>query len=161
LIFVILYIIAVFGWWLYSFIHYNNEVYNNEKKVLDLKARLIQHELTDYLDKVHDQNSGLPIYAYRNNKKEIQKMHADLNQYHGINTELHLKDTNSPLESFFQVRASEYEYKSIQKEFLKKGRAFYSEVIFFTILVISGVVWVFSKLESLLNLNKMQNNFLL
>jgi signal transduction histidine kinase len=70
-------------------------------------------------------------------------------------------DSNGNLYNLLEISIAPEEFKAIHKTFIKKQRAFYSEVIFFTILIISGVVWVFGKLESLLNLNKMQNNFLL
>lgn len=161
LVLVIIYIIAVFGWWLYSFITYTEKEYKLEYNNLKLNALVIQNKVSEHVDILHFDKNTKPYHTYLNNKAEIEKLHKELNEQFSTKTSLNLNDTNSNVQSLFIVKIKPEEFKSINKTFVKKQRAFYSEVIFFTILIISGVVWVFGKLESLLNLNKMQNNFLL
>lgn len=161
LVLVIIYISAVFGWWLYSFITYTEKEYYLERDNLQLNALVIKNDIIEYLDR-HYVNSGkTPFEAYKTHEKEINDIHKRLNEKYHVSTYLSIKDTVSQLHNLISVRISKDEFNAIFRNYIKKKRAFYSEVIFFTILVISGVIWVFGKLESLLNLNKMQNNFLL
>jgi two-component system phosphate regulon sensor histidine kinase PhoR len=154
---------AVFGWWLYSFINYARTEYRLEYRNLRLKAQVIQSKITQYIDFKHTDKSLSPYRTYLKYKDKIISLHNDLNNDSNfqIRTNLTVIDTTGTLFNMINISIHESEFKSIEKNYIKKQRAFYSEVIFFTILVISGVVWVFRRLESLLNLNKMQNNFLL
>jgi two-component system phosphate regulon sensor histidine kinase PhoR len=161
LVFIIIYIIAVFGWWLYSFIDYAKKEYKLEYNNLRLNAQVIKTKITEFIDFKQRDKSMSPYKTYLEHRQEIKNLHSDLNKNFGIKTNLSLSDTTGTLFHMISISIHESEFRAIEKNFLKKQRAFYSEVIFFTILVISGVVWVFRRLESLLNLNKMQNNFLL
>ncbi len=161
LVFVIVYIIAVFGWWLYSFINYTEKEYKLESNNLKLNSFVIHNQINEYIDKLQGTETQSPYSIYKKHVREINSLHESLNNGYNIKTSLSIVDSNGNLYNLLKIDISPEEFKSIQKTFIKKQRAFYSEVIFFTILVISGVVWVFGKLESLLNLNKMQNNFLL
>ncbi len=154
---------AVFGWWLYSFIHYAKKEYQLEYNNLKLNAQVIQNKLTEFIDFRNRErgSNGSPYNTFVQHQREIYNLHEDLNRNFKVRTNLRLIDTTGTLFNMISVTIHESEFNSIEKNFVKKQRAFYSEVIFFTILVISGVVWVFRRLESLLNLNKMQNNFLL
>lgn len=161
LVFVIVYIIAVFGWWLYSFINYTEKEYKLESNNLKLNSFVIHNQVNEYIDKLQGNEAISPYAIYKKHVKEINSLHKSLNNEYNIKTSLSIVDSNGNLYNLLKIDIAPEEFKAIQKTFLKKQRAFYSEVIFFTILVISGVVWVFGKLEALLNLNKMQNNFLL
>lgn len=161
LVFVIIYITAVFGWWLYSFITYTEKEYQLEYNNLKLNAMVIHNKLTEFIEFNKSEKNEAPYQTYKNRKAEIETLHGNLNRSYHTNTKLSLNDTAGNLHTLLNLQIEPSEFKAIHRNFVKKQRAFYSEVIFFTILVISGVVWVFSKLESLLNLNKMQNNFLL
>jgi signal transduction histidine kinase len=158
---VIVYIVAVFSWWLYAFVEYTEKEYKLEYNNLGLNAKVIQFEMLEYLGNNHKPDEQSVYQTYLAKKDEIELRHKQLNQFYKISTHLTVKDTSAGLHRLLSINVDSKEYKLIHKNFIKKQRAFYSEVIFFTILVISGVVWVFGKLESLLNLNKMQNNFLL
>lgn len=158
---VIVYIIAVFGWWLYSFVTYTEKEFQLEYNNLGLNAKVIQFELVEFLEKrIHSKQMN-PYHTFHVYEPEMRELHTQLNKQYRIKTEMVLRDSSSLLHELIIINVAKEEFKSIRKNFVTRQRAFYSEVIFFTILVISGVVWVFGKLESLLNLNKMQNNFLL
>lgn len=161
LVFVIVYIIAVFGWWLYSFINYTEKEYKLENNNLKLNSFVIHNQINEYIDKLQGNEVESPYTIYKLHAKEIKSLHESLNIEFNIKTSMSIVDSNGNLYNLLKITIAPEEFKAIHKTFIKKQRAFYSEVIFFTILIISGVVWVFSKLESLLNLNKMQNNFLL
>jgi signal transduction histidine kinase len=160
LVFVIVYIIAVFGWWLYSFITYTEKEYQLENSNLKLNALLIQDKISNYIIVQEKFPEEKPYVIFKRHEASIISLHQNLNKTFKIKTHMIIGDTLK-VHDFIKIKIDAQEYKAIHKTFIKKQRAFYSEVIFFTILVISGVVWVFGKLESLLNLNKMQNNFLL
>ncbi len=161
LVFVIVYIIAVFAWWLYSFISYTEKEYKLENNNLKLNSFVIHNQINEYIDKLQGNQAESPYSKYKQHAKEIKSLHESLNIEYNIKTSMSIVDSNGNLYNLLKITIAPEEFKSIHKTFIKKQRAFYSEVIFFTILIISGVVWVFGKLESLLNLNKMQNNFLL
>ena len=161
LVFVIIYIVAVFGWWLYSFITYTEKEYKLEFNNHKLNSFVIHNQLNEYVDKLQANGSESPYFIYKKHENEIRSLHQNLNKEYNIKTALSVEDSNGNLYNLLKIKIAPEEFKAIHKTFIKKQRAFYSEVIFFTILVISGVLWVFGKLESLLNLNKMQNNFLL
>ncbi|MEZ4804156.1 MAG: HAMP domain-containing sensor histidine kinase [Bacteroidia bacterium] len=160
LVFVILYIIAVFGWWLYSFITYTEKEYQLENSNLKLNALLIQDKISNYIIVQEKFPEEKPYAIFKRHEASINSLHQNLNKTFKIKTHMVFEDSMK-VHDFLKIKIDAAEFKAIHKTFIKKQRAFYSEVIFFTILVISGVVWVFGKLESLLNLNKMQNNFLL
>lgn len=161
LVLVIIYISAVFGWWLYSFITYTEKEYQLEYNNLKLNALVIKNGIIEFIDERYEKSAETPFETYKKHEKEILDIHRRLNAEYKVQTYMSVKDTVSILHNLISVRIAPSEFKSIYRNFIKKQRAFYSEVIFFSILVISGVIWVFGKLESLLNLNKMQNNFLL
>lgn len=146
---------------MYSFINYTEKEYKLESNNLKLNSFVIHNQVNEYIDKLQGNEAISPYAIYKKHVKEINSLHKSLNNEYNIKTSLSIVDSNGNLYNLLKIDIAPEEFKAIQKTFLKKQRAFYSEVIFFTILVISGVVWVFGKLESLLNLNKMQNNFLL
>ena len=158
---VIIYIIAVFGWWLYSFVSYTKKEYQLEYNNLKLNALVIKNGLIEYIEEKQAEVQTIPYEAFKAAEFEIRKKHQELNERYKVKTELVVINSTSNLHNLIEVKIAPEEFRAIHRNFSKKQRAFYSEVIFFTILVISGVIWVFGKLESLLNLNKMQNNFLL
>lgn len=161
LVFVLIYISAVFGWWLYSFIMYTEKEFALENDNLKLNAEVIQFRISEYIDFCKQDKHEEPYITYLRMKPEIDSMHRALNAMYGVKSELGIRENAGSLYELLDVQISPVEFSKIRKTFITKQRAFYSEVIFFTLLVISGVVWVFGKLESLLKLNKMQNNFLL
>ncbi len=160
LVLVIIYIVAVFGWWLYSFITYTEKEYQLEYTNLKLNELVIKNGVVELLESKLGKN-GNAYEVYKANEKLVLEKHQDLNESFKVKSQLLVIDSNTNLHNLIDVKIDPTEFSSIHKNFIKRQRAFYSEVIFFTILVISGVIWVFGKLESLLNLNKMQNNFLL
>lgn len=140
---------------------YTEKEYELEGNILKLNAVVIQNKISKFIDFNQDSQNESPYRTFLRKEPEIRALHNELNQLYSTRTSLNIYDTSGSLHNLIDIRIQEDEFKSIQRNFMTKQRAFYSEVIFFTILVISGVIWVFGKLESLLNLNKMQNNFLL
>ena len=152
---------CVFGWWLYSFIHLVRSEYNLEKENLNLNALLIRKRLTLDLESMNNESKLSPYQFYLKNKSKVDSSIQKLNEELSTETYLIIKDTNASFSGLYDVVVHPSEFKQKEKRYNSKKRAYYSEVLFFGLLVIAGSVWIFTKLESLLKLNKLQNNFLL
>jgi signal transduction histidine kinase len=151
----------VFTWWLYSFISLVTSEYELEKENVNLTTLLVRKKLISNIEKMYENKNELPYHFYIRNKDTVSKIHLILNQEYDIHTNLTLIDTNAYFTNMFSVSVLDGTYKKIQSRYLSKKRAYYSEVIFFGLLVVFGSIWIYSRLEKLLNLNKIQNNFLL
>ncbi|MDP2174771.1 MAG: HAMP domain-containing sensor histidine kinase [Bacteroidota bacterium] len=151
----------VFSWWLYSFISLVSSEYKLEKENLNLTSLLVRKRIITSVEQMYDNKAESPYDFYLNNIDTIKKIHANLNQEFAIMTHLSLADTNAYFTNMISVSVVKEEFDKIQKRYLSKKRTYYSEVLFFGLLVIIGSIWIYSKLEKLLNLNKIQNNFLL
>ncbi|MFM6984513.1 MAG: hypothetical protein ACKOXF_10285, partial [Chitinophagaceae bacterium] len=148
----IIYICAVFGWWLYSFVSYTEKEYQLEYNNLKLNALVIKNGIIEYIEERQAEAQTIPYEIFKAAEQEIRKKHQELNFQHRVKTELVVINSTNNLHNLIDIKIAPEEFKAIHTNFIRKQRAFYSEVIFFTILVISGVIWVFGKLESLLNL---------
>jgi signal transduction histidine kinase len=151
----------VFGWWLYSFISLVRSEYNLEKENLNLNALLIRKRLSLDLESMNNDSKLSPYQFYLKNKSYVDSNLLKLNEELSTETYLIIKDTNASFSGLYDVVVHPREFKQKEKRYNSKKRAYYSEVLFFGLLVIAGSVWIFTKLESLLKLNKLQNNFLL
>lgn len=140
---------------------YTEKEYQLEYNNLKLNALVIKNGIIEYIEERQAEAQTIPYEIFKAAEQEIRKKHQELNFQHKVKTELVVINSTNNLHNLIDIKIAPEEFKAIHANFIRKQRAFYSEVIFFTILVISGVIWVFGKLESLLNLNKMQNNFLL
>lgn len=160
LVLVILYILAAFGWWLYSLITFTNRENEHEKNHLNYKCAIIEDKLIQFIHgkAAEDDNISNVIEA---NSKEFNTLLSQLKKENGIEAEVHINNTTDNFHEAITIKPSVAEMQKINRRYESKIRAFYSEAIVFTLAVILGVLWVFSRLEALLNLNRMQNNFLL
>ncbi len=160
LVLVILYILAAFGWWLYSLIDFTKKEHDFELNTLTYKCTRIEERLVQFLHMKED--SGLSCFmVFESNKPEFTNLFNRLKKEQKCDVDLAFNAGSSNFYDLINISPSNKEIKKIDKRFETKRRAFYSEAIVFTLAVILGVLWVFSRLESLLNLNRMQNNFLL
>lgn len=145
----------LFGWWLYSFISLIDSEFELEKEKIELTAINIEQSLLIFLkEKCKTIND---IECLRNYSSETIKMHDKLNQKYKINTILSFNKNSHILE----IKPSLSEINKLEDIHIRKQRAYFSEVLFLGLLVIVGSFWFFRKLSILLNLNKLQNNFLL
>ncbi len=159
LILVIAYILAAFGWWLFSLVKFANKEHLIEIEKRNLNNTIIKNEIVEYLNSHHLEGS-----LYQNVKIHINEVNRIISKANIKNKSvsvLNLNKAATNLNSLIEIQSSPLEILGIDKTHQSHLRAFYSEAVVFTIAVILGVLWVFSRLESLLNLNKMQNNFLL
>ena len=69
LVFVIVYIVAVFGWWLYSFIRYTEKEYKLEYNNLKLNSFVIHNQVNEYIDKLQGNESESPYSIYKKHEK--------------------------------------------------------------------------------------------
>lgn len=160
-ILILVFLSSVFAWWLYSFIQYTQKEYTLQKDNLQLHAIAIENKLAQFIEK-HSEPTDSNVYeTYKANQLHILNYLEQLNQQHQVKTQIVLIDAQANSHEFIKIELDPSELENIHKRFEKKQRAFYSEVIFLAVLIIGGVVWVFQRLQALLNLNTMQNNFLL
>jgi signal transduction histidine kinase len=151
----------VFTWWLYSFISLVTAEYELEKENLNLTSLLVRKKLISGIEEMYGKSKETPFEFYTQNSDSITNYLKVLNNEHDVNTYITLIDSNAYFTNMFVINVFETEFNKIKKRYLSKKRAYYSEILFFGLLVIVGSVWIYSRLESLLNLNKIQNNFLL
>lgn len=113
-----------------------------------------------YLYSKDDQSKGI-LDVLASEKEKITRIYSQLKTDYKCNSELQFNTYAQNFHDLISVVPHNDEIIKIDKRFESKMRAFYSEAIVFTLSVILGVLWVFTRVESLLNLNRMQNNFLL
>lgn len=161
LILVIAYILAAFGWWLYSLISYTNKDFQLKKEVIKFENDFLKQQ-TGYFFITHKNLiDTTPNDIYNKNKILINDyLNKILYKCKYTNSYRINKDFNDFF-NYIEFTVDKNYLNKIEKEHQSKLRAYYSEGFVFGLAVILGVLWVFSRLESLLNLNKMQNNFLL
>jgi two-component system phosphate regulon sensor histidine kinase PhoR len=157
---VILYILAAFGWWLYSLIDFTNKEHAYEINSLKYKSAHIKETLVNFLYTKENLEIGY-FMTFEANKKEFTQLLNQLKKEQKCEVDLTINAGKNNFNDLLTITPNRREFAKINKRFETKIRAFYSEAIVFTLAVILGVLWVFSRLESLLNLNRMQNNFLL
>jgi signal transduction histidine kinase len=153
LFFVILYILLAFGWWLYSLLNYIDKEKINETQIIHLQAKQFEIEMehSRFYPKFPD------ALLDPTKRKSLDSLFVVLNK--PLNR-FSLKWNKDGTAAFSIVPVPESLNKiAIQSE--RRQRAFISEAIFFAIAVVIGVVWLFLKIEHILNLNRMQNNILL
>ncbi len=160
LVLVILYILAAFGWWLYSLITFTNNEHSHELNHLNYKCAIIEDQMIQFIHSKADSTESVAdvIDKHIIDFNRLKKLESVKNN---IEIDVTIQKENHNYHEALSIKPSQFEIEKINKRFDSKIRAFYSEAIVFTLAVILGVLWVFSRLESLLNLNRMQNNFLL
>ncbi len=157
---VILYILAAFGWWLYSLIDFTKKEHAYEINSLQYKSAHIKEALVNFLYTKENSEIGY-FMTFEANKKEFTQVLNRLKKEQKCEVDLTINAGKNNFSDLLTIAPNRREFIKIDKRYETKLRAFYSEAIVFTLAVILGVLWVFSRLESLLNLNRMQNNFLL
>lgn len=160
-IIILVFLSSVFAWWLYAFIQYTQKEYTLQNNNLQLHTIAIQEELAQFIESKSLPSEHNLYQTYKAHQAEAQAHLITLNHKHQVTTQITLLDTTASNHHFFSITLDDDALIGIQKQFEKKQRAFYSEVIFLALLIIGGVVWVFQRLQALLRLNAMQNNFLL
>src|SRR4051794_36509065 len=105
---------AVFGWWLYSFINYAKKEYQLEYNNLKLNAQVIQNKITEFIEFRHRGQKGSPYETYKIYEKEIINLHKDLNQSFKVKTNLSLIDTTGTMFHMTSITINESEFKAIE-----------------------------------------------
>ncbi len=158
---VIFYIIAAFGWWLYSLIKFTNNQQVSKIEAIQYENQFLRNQVGYFFLSLNPAADSNPNQIYNNNKAAFnQYLNSILTKSKYVKSYSINKNETSYF-AFFNFEIDKPTLLKIEEEHKRKLRAYYSEAIVFSLAVILGVWWVFSKLESLLNLNRMQNNFLL
>lgn len=88
LVLVIIYICAVFGWWLYSFVTYTEKEYQLEYNNLKLNALVIKNGLIEYIEERQVEVQTIPYEAFKAAEPEIRRKHKELNERYKVRTEM-------------------------------------------------------------------------
>ncbi|MBC7426220.1 MAG: hypothetical protein H7321_06755 [Bacteroidia bacterium] len=161
--FIIIYILAAFGWWLYSLITMSERQYVLETKQLNSESAQKKSETLRLI--LYHEFSSPTAKNYKHYDTtvavDIHKLSSYLRNNVAPNFSVSLNETTDSLQKLLTISPLKLSVSTIEKQHQLSIRAYYSEGIFFTLAVIISVVWLFRQLERILNLNRTQNNFLL
>lgn len=159
LILVVIYLSGAFSWWTYSLINLSAITRDNKTEVIKLSANMVQTELSEW---IQEQKAGVPILL------NGRQFYADTM---AIKRVVELRYGNafsvcfSPIfeqERFdVFVTPSKTELNQINNEYKSRKRAYYAEAIFFFFIFIGGFLWLFRSIEKIVNLNRLQRNFMM
>jgi signal transduction histidine kinase len=160
LITVALYLIGAFSWWTYSLINLSNLSFEIKINNLETAAILAESKLHDLLIKANVPN-GVPVYYQEKTYYTDTQLLSELIQLkldHKFNTHY---PTLLSGQLDVQIKPSKSEIILLQQELTSRKRAYYSEAVFFMFLLVVGFGWVYNSLEKILNLNRLQKNFMM
>ncbi len=152
---IIFYLVLVFGWWLYSFLKYAKIEYEYKNTKLEHNCQIVKNKSEDF---IHSQTKKISNIELLNNRNTFEKINKDFGEG---KTNLIIDTLIPVIENKIIVKPKIKELEKVQEHYLRRKRTYYSEVIFLGAAFLLGLIWVFGRLEYLLNLNKIQNNFLL
>lgn len=159
LVLVIIYLAGAFSWWTYSLLSLSKSDYEFANDNMILKARWIENEILHNTAMFYS-NDGERIYF----GKSLETLDTTLlNKY--VKTSYHNEYEISYLPYLtgvkIQVEASRQLRNKTFREYQIRRRAYISESVFFMLLMIAGFIWIFASVDKIINLNKLQKNFML
>jgi two-component system phosphate regulon sensor histidine kinase PhoR len=85
-----------------------------------------------------------------------------INLKYGNSFDIFLQKSNTDSNLFtFRIEPGLEQKLKNENEYRSRKRAYYSEAIFFMVLLFLGFIWIFKSLERVLNLNRLQRNFMM
>jgi signal transduction histidine kinase len=159
---VLIYTVLVFGWWTYSLIDYNSKLYKASIVQLHTESKLAKYEMLQEALKGSFAKNG-SLYSCRGDSFLINKnLILDFAQYnYRGKLDINFSEKNFQFENCLSIEPSSVEVEKLKHEKNRLQRAYISEVAFFLILLIASLVWLYKRLQTIINSNKQQNNFLL
>lgn len=159
LILVVVYLSGAFSWWTYSLINLSAMTRNNKTEVIKLTANMVQSELTEW---IQDQEEGTPILL---NGKPFSVDTLALKHIVFLRYGDAFRVLFAPLPDRDRldvyITPSLSELNKINNEYRSRKRAYYAEAIFFFFIFIGGFLWLFRSIEKIVNLNRLQRNFMM
>jgi len=161
--FVIFYTILVFGWWGYSLLKFNEDLYQSKSKELLLGTELEKKNLMNKAYFGEFKEGGVKVSCLSQEaivNMEALKSYMD-ETYSGKFDFSIIKDHNNILDNCIQLKPSKGQLASLKSKRNSKKRAYISEVIFFMLFLLAGFYWLYNRLQIIVQSNEQQNNFLL
>lgn len=148
LLIVSIYLVGAFSWWTYSLISLSSSNYENAHKLLYSDARLAEMQI-------------LQTFQFRNIQgKDTLKVKKEINPYIGKELLVVFYPIDNDLYSAALTPSPEALAK-LNRELRSRKRAYYSEALFFMLLLFLGITWVSKSMDKVIDLAKLQRNFML
>jgi signal transduction histidine kinase len=148
LLIVSIYLVGAFSWWTYSLISLSSSDYEKGYKLLYAEAKLAQIQLDDSFKKAQIQADDTLAL-----KKEMTPYlhNAFVLVFYPLDN-AHFSVSLAP---------SPASLEKLNRELRSRKRAYYSEALFFMLLLLLGVTWVAKSIDKVVDLAKLQRNFML
>ncbi len=144
-IFLSVYIVSAFGWWTYAHIASAREL---QKRQTDLAEALCYKAMFQCSNEVSEEfitdTVAMKDFVFTNFPA----------------LEIVFLDEYNPLENFM-IRPKQSVYQFIEKKYDRKVWMYLMEGVVMVLILFWGIIWVYRSLLQRLQLNRMQNNFLL
>lgn len=161
--FVILYTLLVFGWWGYSLLKFNEDLYLSKSRELLLETDIEKRNLLDMALFGEFKEGGVEVTCL--SQKAVVNIEAVrsymIKEYSGKYDFKLVKTHDKILENCIQLNPSQNQLEKIENKRNSKKRAYISEVIFFVLFLMVGFYWLYHRLQTIVHSNMQQSNFLL
>jgi two-component system, OmpR family, phosphate regulon sensor histidine kinase PhoR len=166
LLIVALYLLGAFCWWTYSLITLSGDVHAHQIDLLKKESSLVKAVLKETfstqnytLQEGQNQTIRLENVSISGDSNIIKQWLIDSfgNQFKAT----FIRDSINFEQYELIVEPRKEQINGISSAFKSRKRAYYSEAVFFMILLIVGFGWLMNSLERIINLNKQQKNFML
>lgn len=159
LVFVILYLAGAFSWWTYSLLSLSKSDFELANDNMTLKAKWIENGILKH-ERVFFDANGVNVFLEKNpvtlDTAKLSKfiLHTYQNKY---------LLTYKPFLTgvTVQVIPSSLLINKVSREYQIRRRAYISESVFFILLMIAGFIWIFASIDKIINVNKLQKNFMM
>ena len=161
--FVILYTLIVFGWWGYSLLKFNEDLYLSKSNELLLETEIEKRNLMDLALFGEFKEGGVEVSCLSQGAVvNIEAVRSYMiKEYSGKYDFELVKDHNNILEDCIQLSPSRSQLEKLENIRNSKKRAYISEVIFFVLFLMVGFYWLYNRLQTIVHSNMQQSNFLL
>src|SRR5690606_14894956 len=112
---IVLYILCVFSWWLFSFIRFVNSEYELEKENLALTVQIIRDNITQKIENGYLIENNSPHQYFIANEDKIRKIHLELNNLYNIKTNISVVDTFARVSELISIKLAESESLKIKE----------------------------------------------
>jgi two-component system phosphate regulon sensor histidine kinase PhoR len=166
LVIVALYLLGAFCWWTYSLITLSGDVHAHQINLLKKESALVKAMLketfssqtnTPHVEQTHSIQLENVYISGDTNKIKRWLIDSFGNQFEAT----FIKDSINNTSYELIVEPQKDQISGISSSYNSRKRAYYSEAVFFIILLVVGFGWLMNSLERIINLNKQQKNFML
>lgn len=142
---VTVYIVAAFGWWTYAHVRSSNELYLEQKDMLELLCYKATLEV-----------NGAAAQEMFNDTNDMKRFLS----HNFPQLEVIYDQTLSPLDNFL-IRPTIGAYEELENKHNRAVRMYALEGLVMMGLLFWGIIWIYRNLQNKLRLRRQQSNFLL